>query len=113
MHDLFLPLSPDGPGEVERPAAEKVIAGDPVFTTWNFEERDGLFAGLWQSTPGKWRVSYDEWEYCRIREGVSVLTDAEGVAHRLEAGMSFVIRPGFSGTWEVIETTLKDYVIRL
>jgi uncharacterized cupin superfamily protein len=24
-----------------------------------------------------------------------------------------VIRPGFSGIWEVVETTLKDYVIRL
>jgi uncharacterized cupin superfamily protein len=113
MPELFLPFVPEGPGETERPAPEKLISGDPVFTTWNFEERDGLFAGIWRATPGKWRVSYDEWEFCRIREGVSVLTDAEGRAQRLEAGMSFVIRPGFTGTWEVLETTVKDYVIRL
>jgi uncharacterized protein len=24
-----------------------------------------------------------------------------------------VLRPGFTGTWEVVETTRKDYVIRL
>jgi uncharacterized cupin superfamily protein len=29
----------------------------------------------------------------------------------VRAGDSFVIRPGFRGTWEVLETTLKDYVI--
>ena len=99
--------------EVERPAAEKLISGDPVFTTWNLEEKDGLYAGIWQSTAGKWHVSYDEWEYFRLLEGVSVLTDAEGQETRLTAGESFIIRPGFSGTWEVVETTRKDYVIRL
>ena len=98
--------------EVERPAAEKVIAGDPVHSTWNLEEVDGLYCGLWQSTPGTWRVSYAEWEYIRILEGVSVLTDAEGRATTVRAGDSYIIRPGFEGTWEVVETTLKDYVIR-
>ena len=99
--------------EVERPAAEKLISGDPVFTTWNLEEKDGLYAGIWQSTVGKWHVSYDEWEYFRLLEGVSILTDAKGHETRLTARDSFIIRPGFSGTWEVVETTRKDYVIRL
>lgn len=106
-------VAPEGAGETEQPAAEKLISGDPVFTTWNLEERDGLYCGIWQSTPGKWRVSYDEWEYFRILSGVSILTDAEGNETRLQAGDAHVIRPGFSGTWEVIETTRKDYVIRL
>ena len=99
--------------EVDRPASEKLISGDPVHTTWNVEDRDGLYCGLWQSTPGKWRVSYSEWEYIHILEGVSVLTDAQGAETRLVAGDSRIIRPGFEGTWEVIETTLKEYVIRL
>jgi uncharacterized cupin superfamily protein len=110
----FLRLTPEAAeAEVERPAAEKVLAGDPVFTTWNAEERDGLYCGIWQSTPGKWRISYDEWEYCRILEGRSVITSDDGTAYPLAAGDSFILRPGFSGTWEVIETTRKDYVIRL
>ena len=97
--------------EVTRPDAARVIAGDPVHTTWNLETRGTLYAGLWHSTPGAWRIYYDEWEYFHMREGVSVLTDADGVETTLRAGDSFVIRPGFTGTWRVIEATLKDYVI--
>lgn len=96
----------------DRPAGEKVVSGDPQFTTWNVEDRDGLYCGIWESTPGKWRIDYDEWEYCRILSGRSIITDdATGQAHRLTAGDSFILRPGFTGSWEVIETTRKDYVI--
>ena len=98
--------------EVERPDPAKCISGDPVHTTWNLEEIDGLYCGIWQSTPGKWRVSYAEWEYIRILEGVSVLTETGGDPVTLRAGDSWIIRPGFEGTWEVLETTVKDYVIR-
>ena len=31
----------------------------------------------------------------------------------LRAGSRLVLRPGFKGTWEVVETTRKDYVIRV
>ena len=103
----------DIPPQISRPDPAKVLAGDPVHTTWNLEDREGLYCGLWQSTPGKWRCSYSEWEYVRILEGVSVLTGADGVAVTLRAGESWIIRPGFEGTWEVIEATLKDYVIRV
>ena len=97
--------------EESRPDPAKVVSGDPVLTTWNIEERGPRYCGLWQSTPGKWRISYEEWEYVHILKGVSVLTDALGQETVLRAGDSFIIRPGFSGTWEVLETTLKDYVI--
>lgn len=99
------------PAEVDRPDPEKVLAGDPVHTTWNLEDRDGLYCGLWQSTPGKWKIHYAEWEYVHILEGISVLTDTVGRVTTLRAGDSFVIRPGYEGTWEVVETTVKDYVI--
>ncbi|MCX7286041.1 MAG: cupin domain-containing protein [Rhodobacterales bacterium] len=98
--------------EITRPDPAKVLSGDPVHTTWNLEDRDGLFAGLWQSTPGKWRVSYSEWEYFRILSGFSILRGSDGSTTELRAGDSLIIRSGFSGDWEVVETTLKDYVIR-
>lgn len=114
MSEVYLTIAPEGTeAEVGRPAADRLVSGDPVFTTWNLEERDGLFCGIWRSTPGKWRIVYDEWEYCCIREGHSVITGADGVARHVRAGDSFVLRPGFEGSWEVIETTTKDYVIRL
>ncbi len=96
------------------PAPDRLLAGNPVFTTWNVEEAPGgLYAGIWQSTPGKWRISYDEWEYFSILEGYSIVTEDSGVPFHLRAGDRMILRPGFKGTWEVLETTRKDYVIRL
>jgi uncharacterized protein len=99
--------------EISRPEAGKVLAGDPVHSTWPLEDSAGLYCGLWQSTPGIWKVAYAEWEYVHIHQGHSILTDAEGRATHLRAGDSFIIRPGFAGTWEVVETTVKDYVIHI
>ena len=113
MSDLFFPVTPSGTAEVERPAPDRVVKGDPVFTSWTLEDRDGLYCGIRESTPGAWRVSYDEWEYCRILSGLSILTEEGGAPVTLRAGDSFVLRPGFRGTWEVVETTRKDFVIRL
>ncbi len=111
---LAMRLVAEGPGETGAPAADRLLSGSPVFTTWNCEEReDRLLAGIWQSTPGKWRIVYDEWEYFHVLSGVSVVTGDDGSQFRLVAGDSLVLRPGFCGTWEVIETTRKQYVILL
>ncbi len=100
--------------EDDAPAPDRVIEGDPRFRTWNVEEAEGgLYAGIWEATPGKWRIEYDEWEFCHILSGISVITEDGGKPRRVRSGDSFVIRPGFRGTWEVVETTRKEYVIRL
>ncbi len=99
--------------EAGKPASDRLIAGNPQFRTWNVEERDGLYAGIWESTPGKWRIAYEEWEYFHILEGHSIVTSDTGEVFDLPAGTSMVIRSGFNGTWEVLETTVKDYVIKV
>ena len=99
--------------EITRPTPDRLISGDPVHSTWSFDEHDGLYCGIWQSTIGAWQVVYTEWEYFNILSGHSVLTNANGTITHLRAGDRFVIRPGFLGTWQVLETTIKDYVIRL
>ncbi|PZM16863.1 cupin domain-containing protein [Rhizobium tubonense] len=100
--------------ETGTPAADRLVSGAPQFTTWNVEEAEGgLYAGIWEATPGKWRIVYDEWEYFHVLEGYSVVTEDGGEATHLRAGDRMILRPGFRGTWEVIETTRKDYVIRL
>ena len=100
--------------EEEAPAPDRLVAGDPKFRTWNVEERDGgLYAGIWEATSGKWRIEYDEWEFCHILSGVSVIAEDGGEARTVRAGDSFVLRPGFRGIWEVVETTRKEYVIKL
>jgi len=42
-----------------------------------------------------------------------VIAEDGGEEMRVGPGDSFIIRPGFRGTWEVLETTRKEYVIRL
>jgi uncharacterized protein len=99
--------------EAGGPAEGRVVSGSPTFRTWNIEEAEGgVCAGTWEATPGKWRVEYDEWEFCHILSGVSVIAEDGGESRTVKAGDSFVIRPGFKGTWEVLETTRKAYVIR-
>jgi len=97
------------------PAAERVIDGEPAFRTWTLNESaDGkTFAGVWEATPGAWRVVYDEWEYCAILSGVSELTRDGAAPMRLKAGNHLVIEPGFEGVWRVVETTRKTFVVRL
>lgn len=111
---LFLDISIDGiEPEEGAPAPDRLVLGDPRFRSWNLEEADGgLYAGIWESTPGKWRIEYDEWEFCHILAGLSVITEEGDQPRTVRAGDSFVIRPGFRGTWEVVETTRKEYVIR-
>ncbi len=112
MPATFLRLTPTATPEADHPPADRLISGNPEFTTWNVEDRDGLYCGTWASTPGKWRIVYDEWEYCRILKGHSIIAEEGGAAHEVRAGDSFILRPGFRGTWEVVEATTKEYVIR-
>lgn len=100
--------------EIGAPAPDRLISGTPEFRTWNLEEAPGgLYAGVWESTPGKWRIVYDEWEYFHVLSGYSIVTEEGGETVHLRPGDRMVLRPGFNGTWEVVETTRKDYVIRL
>lgn len=110
----FLDVVAAGEPELGAPAPERIVSGTPTFRTWNVEEQPGgLYAGIWEATPGKWRIVYDEWEFCHVLSGVSIVTEDGGEARTVQAGDSFVLRPGFKGTWEVVETTRKEYVIRL
>jgi len=111
-HPTLIKVIRDGiTPEISRPGPERLISGDPVHTTWSIEDTGTLFAGLWHSTKGLWRTRYTEWEYVHILEGHSILTDSSGQVTHLKSGDSYILRPGFAGTWEVVEPTLKDYVI--
>lgn len=94
-------------------SAERLISGQPTQTLWNHcSSPCGRFsAGVWECTPGHWRVRYSEYEYCEILHGRSVLHDDTGQRRALHAGDRFVIPAGFEGSWEVLETTRKHYVI--
>jgi hypothetical protein len=103
----------DGPGECCYVAAEKLLQGNPKQTAWvQHASPDQRFsAGLWHSEVGKWSIRYTEDEYCRILQGLSILSSEDGQVFSVRAGDEFVIPRGFVGTWEVVEPTLKRFVI--
>jgi uncharacterized cupin superfamily protein len=110
---LLLTASLSPPAEDYLLPADKLLAGNPKQTVWmHHASADGRFSvGVWRSEPGAWRIHYTEDEYCELLTGVSVVTDAAGHATTLRAGDTFVIPRGFAGTWEVVETTTKRFVI--
>lgn len=92
---------------------DKRIAGNPQQTLWmHYTDPSGQFStGIWRSEPGKWRVAYTEEEYCQMLEGTSVVTDSQGRATTVTAGDNFVVPRGFTGTWEVVQTSTKRFVV--
>ena len=96
-----------------RPAPEKILKGDPAQSVTNHYSSpcNQFHAGVWEGEPGQWTIRYTEHEYCEILQGVSVIRDEQGNAKTVRAGDRFVIPAGLVGTWEVLETCRKVYVM--
>lgn len=98
---------------VETVALDRLVEGAPVTETrLDYERDDRIYAGDWSAGVGAWRVKYDEWEFCHVLEGACELVPDGGAAQRFRAGDSFVIEPGFSGVWRVLEPMRKRFVVR-
>jgi uncharacterized cupin superfamily protein len=90
---------------------DRVVEGDPQHeTTVHFDE--GLLAGTWTSTPGKWHAFTGRDEFCYIVSGHCQLISSTGEVQNFRSGDAFLIPDGFTGYWNVIETTTKHFVIR-
>jgi hypothetical protein len=102
-----------GPVDRKPIDADRLIEGAPIAETrLDYAQGETTFAGEWSSEVGAWRVSYDEWEFCHVLEGVCELTPDGAAPRRFQAGDSFVIEPGFKGFWRVIEPMKKRFFIR-
>ena len=97
-------------------APEKLIEGAPAFKTWALDEVplgnwSKIRTGIWEATPGTTRSAKGEaLEFCHILSGVVDLTEEGGETRRFTAGDSFLMKPGFKGTWKTVETVRKIYV---
>ena len=113
LENLTLFRDADIQPKLAAPAPHRVVSGDPKTRTWNHKTslEATTFTGLWEATPGAWRVTYTKWEFCRILSGRGALEDAKGTRCEIGPGDAFVIEPGFDGVWLVTETVTKHYVI--
>jgi uncharacterized cupin superfamily protein len=98
----------------EEGVPKRILSGNLVTATANqYTGGDGsFFCGVWASTPGSWKISYTEEEFCVLLSGRARLTDAEGEVSEFGPGDAFVIPSGFEGTWETLEPMKKLYAIQ-
>jgi len=100
--------------QADPPFFPEALVGNPKSWGWRIAtSEDGLVAsGFWKCTPGVWRMDYKLWEFCHVIEGRCVITPTGGKPVHLAAGDAFVCEPGLQGTWEIVETMRKHFVVR-
>lgn len=69
-------------------------------------------AGLWECTPGTWRLKVERDEFCHFLRGRCVYTSSSGKRTEFRGGDSAFFPAGWKGACEVIETVRKVYMIR-
>lgn len=100
------------PAEFDHPRPDRRVTGNPLRTTWNHYERDGVSAGTWACEAGAWRIAFAMGtdEFFHVLSGRIRITDQEGVAREFGPGDACVIPGGFTGLFEVLEPVRKHYV---
>ena len=93
---------------------EKVVAGDPVETGFNyFTDATGrLTSGVWECTA--YTAEFDSYpvdEFCHILAGRVDIISPDGQTESFTAGECFVIPKGTPCTWHMPGTLRKFYVI--
>jgi len=106
---------PATPPEIDFPRAERREIGAPERRTWVLYESGpaGLVAGIWECEVGRWRIQMDptEHEYMVVLSGRCRLHATGGTFTEAGPGEARVIPAGFAGSFEVLETLRKHFVI--
>lgn len=101
--------------EYDFPRPERLVTGNPQRTTWHHFTNDSgeVFMGIWASEVGAWRIEMGptEDEYFYVISGRGELIAETGETREFTVGDAVIIPAGFKGTFHVIETLTKHYVI--
>ena len=95
------------------PEEDRLLRGNPMRTTWNRYENNGVFMGEWACEAGMWRIAFgpDEHEYFQVISGRCRVHDDNGAVREFGPGDGCMMGPGFKGAFEVTEPLLKRYMI--
>lgn len=87
----------------------------PLRSTWSLYQADaaGLDCGVWASEPGAWSIAFHDGrhEYFHVLAGRIRITAMDGDMREFGPGDACVIPAGFTGLFEVLESTRKHYVM--
>ncbi|MDT6942152.1 cupin domain-containing protein [Brucella pseudogrignonensis] len=111
---LLIRIDPDPKTEpvLRDPLPERLISKSPKLKSWEQDiSREDISTGIFEATPGVTHsIKGEAFEFCHIISGEIELTPDGGQHVRFKAGDSFVMKPGFTGVWNTIETVRKIYV---
>ncbi len=113
MKIIPYPSSPLENPAWEAVAPEKIISGTPklAYKILYTSPSEVFYSGIYECTPGKWAVSYNEDEFCTLIEGHVRLTNEKGETQDVKAPESFMIPSGYKGTWEAVTNVRKFFVM--
>jgi len=95
-----------------RTPREGATAGAPTTASRKIYAAGDTSVGLWACTPGSFPVAdRPTTEAFVVTAGSGFLTNADGTATRFEAGDTVVLPKGWSGSWTVLETIEKVWVV--
>jgi len=107
-----------GESDVSYPQPDRLISGNPRRDTWSAVETDlagasRFYSGVWRSEVGHWRIAMGptEQEVFTVLEGRCRVHSDQGGVQAAGPGQAIHIPPGFTGSFEVLETLTKVYVI--
>lgn len=99
---------------VDYPRPDRLVKGNPQRLTFSLYEHPHMNCGIWQCEVGAWNIQFaqNKQEFFQVIEGVVRLHDAKTNSFvEITAGDAGIIPPGFVGTFEVVETVKKYYVV--
>lgn len=109
---------PAGEPELSWPREDRLESGRPRRETWSRIEADAngartLSSGHWRCEPGRWRIVFgpQQQEVFTVLSGRCRIHDRQGGWQEAGPGDSLHIPAGFEGSFEVLETLCKSYVI--
>lgn len=97
----------------DHPRPDRLLRGNPLRTTWEHFTASGINAGIWACEPGAWRIAFapDKHEFFCIITGRIRITGDDGAAGEFGPGDAGIIPASFSGSFEVLESVRKHYLI--
>jgi uncharacterized protein len=88
-------------------------SGDPQVSLVEFHSDGVTDVGIWECTPGGWHIEdRPDTEVVHILAGrVRMTDDTDGSTREIGPGEVMVLPKGWSGRWDILETTRKLYVV--
>ncbi|WP_436862370.1 cupin domain-containing protein [Acinetobacter haemolyticus] len=99
---------------IDYPRPDRLVTGNPKRLTYSLYEHLHMDCGIWQCEVGAWNIQFadNKQEFFQVIEGAVRIHDAKTASFvEVTAGNAGIIPPAFVGTFEVVETVKKYYVI--